>query len=102
MKLSDIKEIRTFGATTKETDKDKNSGKDFIFRSKEWGDWTAKSEDIGRFFFVHQSPSLLKKSRALVDDNYLQASYDRISGAILPPVSPREMEMPGAINKTQA
>ena len=68
VQLTGIQETRTFGAMIKETDTDKNSGKDFIFRLKEWGDWTAKSEDMGRFFFVHQSPSLLKKFRALVDE----------------------------------
>ena len=53
---------------------------------------------MGRFFFIHQKPSLLKKFRMLVDEHYLQASYERISGSILPPVSPRETEMP-VINK---
>ena len=82
----------------KKFDGDKNPSKDFTFRSKEWGDWTAKSEDMGRFFFIHQRPLLLKKFRKLVDEHYLQASYERISGSILSPVSPRETEMPG-INK---
>ena len=55
---------------------------------------------MGRFFFIHQRSSLLKKFRTLVDEYYLQASYDKISGAILPPVSPRVTEMPG-INKNK-